>query len=257
MRFFRLMAVLMLPMVFGCTPTGSAPETDYADMSVVAGEQLKAIDPIVGSTVSIRVSIDNDTEECSGVLIADDIVLSSAHCFIDSRRNVSVGFGLKRNKKSISVKRIETHPSFHPNSKGVGNYDVAVLRLRKLAPKEIPRAQLRQAGVRMKVGDVFLTSGFGSTDGSEEGGNGRLHKAVLQVKTLSAIETKSVGVNSKSSICHGDSGGPAYVFEKGRWFLWGINKGVSNQTCSGASVHFELASVHPWLNAAVARLRAK
>jgi secreted trypsin-like serine protease len=254
-RFNRLLTILIAPAVFGCSATNSTEHADSADLAVVSGEELKAIDSVVGPTVSLTIR-GEEIEECSGVLIASDIVLSSAHCFIDSRRDVRVGFGLKRDRKAISVRSLEIHPSFHPNKMGVGNYDVAVLRLRKNAPANIPRAQLRAAGVRMKVGDVFVTSGFGSTDGSEDGGNGRLHKAALQIKSLSAIETRSAGLNSKSSVCHGDSGGPAFVFENNRWFLWGINKGVSVRNCSGESIHFELASIHPWLNSAVARLRA-
>lgn len=216
-----------------------------AGLALEGGSPARAGDPLAHATVSIQSigPIRNGrvrVRECSGVLIARDLVLTAGHCLeeVSSAERIGVFFY----KGSVPVAEVSTVRAFsrHPqyrrgweNSEGEAETrqreiaaDLALLRLSAPAP----------AG--------YEPVALSASPGAAQGGSGRLAAAglsgtgptarsgLLKTSNVSTIRftdgaPRIAFANAAGGrACVGDSGGPVAVLDGKTPRLWGVISAV-------------------------------
>lgn len=158
---------------------------------------------------------------CTGTLIADDVVLTAAHCVRDwwgdvlSAHEVRFVVGQDAKQPELTFGVESLHP--HPDYQGESSHDVAVLVLSggvagsglDLLPIPASQTPLDASFVGERVQNV----GFGATHDNENN-----HKRFWTVEEVTQVLPGELVVygGGVSSVCWGDSGGPSfYLFEQG------------------------------------------
>ncbi len=130
---------------------------------------------------------------CSGALVAEDVVLTAAHCIDDDWPVL----GLELAGALVDVRGTRAHPSW--STERPGEHDLALVYLS--APSEL--APLDLASQEPQFGDLVTTYGFGQVDDGVEPGLRSVQGEVSNVfPWFVAVE----GFGGRP--CHGDSGGP-------------------------------------------------
>jgi trypsin len=160
---------------------------------------------------------------CGGSLIADDIVLTAAHCagafdgevYVGPNQQYSTAGGAER----IAVQAEVPHPNYNSNTEA---YDFMLLKLaRPVSNPNLKPVPLNRNGSNPAPSDVLTVIGFGATS---ENGNGSNQLKQVNVDAISyntcnqqyggdiineLMLCAGVTGGGKDS-CQGDSGGPIF-----------------------------------------------
>lgn len=191
---------------------------------------------------------------CSGTLVAPNIVLTAAHCLVDFAtqlhttadhiaNNTRVGFGLSVGSDTDSngvefqdVKTYAVHPDYVNGS--VSNVrqamsDVAVLKLRRNAPSSAVPAKLITDGSLVQSGVSVTVEGFGYTSINPVERATAMNRLSFVIGSPHFNPTQFVvGGTATMSLCHGDSGSPAYLkLADGSYGILGVAS-WTNPACS-------------------------
>jgi hypothetical protein len=178
------------------------------------------------------VSIENGIGElCSGAVIAQDLVLTAAHCMTDRASYRVVGVNRAFRPQSFRVMATAIHPAFVPGTtpRTQPGVDLAILKLeRPLGPDYTP-LDPRLTG-RIDRGGAVTIAGFGVL--SE-----RLRRTARTLRQTNLVSLGPVEVANRVVIvvdqnnlaevtgagaCRGDSGGPVVAGSRGSYQLLGI-----------------------------------
>ncbi len=191
---------------------------------------------------SIGALLQNGSNFCTGTLIAEDVVLSAAHCALNSSwwgaRSVistnGVTFGLGKDMKNpthkIAVKQIIPHPSYNGNT---ASNDVALFILKEKATKYIPSLKpipMNKSSLENFKGQIVQNVGYGSTEDNDY--NTKRFWTTEEVKDVTTYDF-TVNGKGKSSVCFGDSGGPSLFAIDNQIYIvgtvsWGDQSCVDN-----------------------------
>lgn len=195
---------------------------------------------------------------CSGTVIAQDIVLTAAHC-VPPGADYKVIVPGETPSRLLDVKRIASHPQF--NLQAIlahrASADVALMQLttplpasKAPAPPGAPLIPV-QPGSRLTIAGVGVaTRGDGKTGGSIRAADlvvtGK--PGTLQIRLADPL---TMNLREGLGACTGDSGAPAFEMQSGRAVIVGVvswSTGANNNDgCGGLTGVTPLVLYRDWI----------
>lgn len=235
---------------------------------------------IVGSETAVGPNGQQGTQQfiCTGSIIANDLVLTAAHCLGSSGNAVlQVAFRSSINGPGPIVGVIaQTRPQDYvslANSSPVDQDDVGLLRLAQPIPAGYAPAHILTDLSVLQSGTPVLLAGYGidvpvaPTDPKDPGGAGVLREVQQQILNPHYGNTEVlVSLANGRGACHGDSGGPAFIQSGGVLYLFGVTSRLTSDDpeirngnrvlveCSVDMVYTNLLTRGAWINSAAAQL---
>lgn len=231
--------------------------------AIVSGQDVALDDPISRFTVRIKVIGGLDPEGCSGSIVDEHTILTSAHCFegvdlynLDNLRKSTVEFRVGERAEVRSMRKVIPHPRW--NSRIDQSNDIALVRFRG----ELPNTAQIVAGIEAPLtpndGDSVIIAGYGQTSAEGIGESGTLKKGQLAATSGGAKPGKDLLVlKGASALCQGDSGGPALLQKDGKLTLIGVNEGVETIMCTGRSAVTRIMDHIDWIREKIRVLEGK
>jgi V8-like Glu-specific endopeptidase len=238
-----LAAMLLLT---GCGAHGK----DASQLAISHGHvvQAGATGPEAFATVGLEIVGRGTNGTCSGALLADDLVVTAAHCVIAGTR-IFAHFDRDFGQEGTAVTAHAVNPAYDTRSPvgGLPLHDVAVLRLEEKVGGAHHALALIGAD-KLRAGQQVRLAGYGITDLGDDD------------RTLRYVDTTYVGPDEDGRLqiedaqrrgaCSGDSGGPLYAKSGDSWYLAGVLSG-GPIPCRGINVYTPLAAHRDFLAKAV------
>jgi secreted trypsin-like serine protease len=229
-----------------------------AEVRIEGGQLVAPDDPIARSTVVLWM---DGYPGCTGSIIAQDLVVTAAHCLSGNIRSLelSFSFDLKDLKASDKVRAsgYRIHP-IYMKGQSVGG-DIALVRFEGEIPLRFAPAKVIPSQVdKIKSGATVVVAGYGSlTD--HPSFSSRMYKISLRVRHMSAggAEVITDG-NLERGPRPGDSGGPLFVMIESKPYLAGVtNRGFTSceKECESDNAFAFINAHRAWLMAAAESLR--
>jgi len=200
------------------------------------------------------IAVGSPKGRCTGVVLAQDIVLTAAHCIVPGEKfwvGDSIGGGSQSLAPSplSAVDEIVSHPLW--SRKDAGSPDLAILKLATPLPDRFIPATL---GARhLAEGDSLIAAGYGKASADETRPPLVLRMVLLRVTQAFrgwAILT-SVGEDLAGG-APGDSGGPLFAY-RGMHTLVGLIVSVSDKRTRAVA----LAAHYGWIKETQEKLGAR
>ena len=219
-------------------------------------------DPARVSTVALTnaEAFSNGKSFCTAVLIEPSILLTAAHCVFDedtkgaTSEKIIVVFSTKVGASDAEIRdvaAIEVNPTYQydllrdgedPEKKPMN--DLAVIRLSEAAPSTYQPVQIVPENTKYSKDQELILAGYGVTETRTRNDTGTLREVAVDIvkddtagKVL-IVKGPDLGVTAivppendnaepttrpaDGGACAGDSGGPAYLHSRSRWFVAGI-----------------------------------
>ena len=230
------LALLVLPLLYG-GPSSALVGADLADRT------LQRFTVVVASAKG----------RCSGVVLAQDIVLTAAHC-VQAASKLQVGGnpggGYQTLPPSALSPVIETvqHPLY--KSTDAGSPDLAILKLAKPLPGRFIPAVINPRGLH--VGADLIAAGYGKGSANDPTAGPVLRMVLLRVSDTIKGWVILVSVREDpSGAGSGDSGGPVFAY-RGMHSLVALMVGVSQKRTKAVA----LAAHYDWIKQTMRKLSA-
>lgn len=239
-------------MVLARIPSGSTALEEIANWRIVGatdeivGGQITTANPAVGKVIG--------RGGCSGTLIAENFVVTAAHC-LEGVADAGARFIFDDGREFQSI-LIFIHPKYKSNGQFIGPNDIALVKLENsvtgVAPMEIDRA-----GV--PIGEPVTMVGYGY--GGDIGGPvdnrfGTNREGFNDVDAIDAVFDGTITLITEAgeaTTASGDSGGPSLVNRGGELVVASVNSGGTvAKVIGGRSVQTRVAAYAPWIDATIA-----
>lgn len=238
---FHFLILIALVLLLGCVQDQQAGPMGAGDSpGVVGGEAPKASISGWSSTVKVRRF---GRMHCTGTLIGPRLVLTAAHCLRNSVSNdFEIVFPSAPGRTRLVVAH-KVHPEYRRKiyregdlGRNGGASDLALMLLDMNAP---PSAQIAQLPAQpLSAGQFVLRIyGYGRTSMNQDDGDILRTVEVLGKVAEGSRDKISIDQRQGKGLCHGDSGGPLFIYEKDKAILVGITSGADRwQTDNGKLV---------------------
>jgi secreted trypsin-like serine protease len=208
----------------------------------------RAIVTIIGSRGSF----------CTGSLIAQDLVLTAAHCVLPGA-DYKVILPGETPPRLLDIKRVASHPQFNVQAilAHRASADVALLQLASPLPASKAPAPLGATVIPITAGARLTIAGVGVTRRGDGKSGGTIRAADLAVTgkpgTLQIRLADPLTNNTREGLgaCTGDSGAPAFEMQGGRAIIIGVvswSTGANNTGgCGGLTGVTPLTLYREWI----------
>jgi secreted trypsin-like serine protease len=195
---------------------------------------------------------------CSGSVIAQDLVLTAAHCVLPGAEYKVIVPG-ETPPRLLEIRRVASHPQFNVQSIMAhrASADVALLQLAAPLPASKAPAPLGAPVIPIAVGARLTIAGVGVTRRGDGKTGGTIRAADLAVTgkpgTLQIRLADPLANNVREGLgaCTGDSGAPAFEMQGGRATIVGVvswSTGANNTDgCGGLTGVTPLTLYREWI----------
>ncbi len=202
------------------------------------------------------VLVTSSGQDCSGTLIARDLVLTAGHCVAGGG-----DFSVRAGGRMIAVSQIVLHPAFRTDTYQTRrpSPDMAILKLSASVPRPLRPVQLAADKAFPPRGTAYVIAGYGEANEGD-----RRIGTLRAVRLLSAGTTGGIMLRltplknaGPSGSCTGDSGGSAYRSEDGKLVLHGVIAwagGKDGRNCGIVTGIVLVALQLDWIRATAKRL---
>lgn len=211
---------------------------------IVGGKTVRAYDADANrSVLLIWEDAKGGQHLCSSTLIADQTLLTAAHCVNEAVKmqavfytDVTCDSGYQRSQHAINADKMVFHPEYKADISSLGvfdeNIDLALVHLERKAPERYPIFKI-SVNPEELASDIFLY-GYGVT-GTYEKDPMLLRKTVI--KRVDSKGEPNILFNNKAlffdqqsgnGVCSGDSGGAGLMDDNGELVVASVNSEVFN-----------------------------
>lgn len=205
------------------------------------------------------VFVTSRAQDCSGTLIAPDLVITAAHCVAKGG-----SFSIRSGAGSIAVTLVVVHPAFRSDSYATHkpSPDLAILKLASPVSLPMRPAKLATNKAFPPHGTPFVVAGFGEgTEGDRRIGTFRAAQ-LINAGTTGGIMLRLHAPKGMTGVgsCTGDSGGSAYRVENNVLVLYGVVAwagGRPGNNCGAVTGIVLVANQIDWILTTAKRLGSK
>ncbi len=250
------------------------------EFGIIGGNPAQAGDPIASSTILIVGELAPTTAGgkpeqyiCTGSLLADDTVVTAAHCVAEdinnpvNPANMRLVFGLAVTPQTTTLPPLRTPTGYlyAPGWQGAVNgaesgsdtHDIAVIHFDGGLPPGYAPATLLPASDPITPGMQVTLAGYGVDNGVKDTGAGTL-RIVHNVPVEQMLGRTEVVMDQTGGVgsCSGDSGGPAFLKVNGQELLWGVTS-RGDQTCAQVGIYTMISPYMSFIKGAEQSLRSQ
>lgn len=218
---------------------------------IVGGQTVRAFDPDSNRSVLLIYEDAKGAQHlCSSTLIADQTLLTAAHCVNEAIKiqavfytDVTCDSGYQRSQHAIPADKAISHPDYNSDINSLSvfdeNIDLALVHLKYKAPAHYPIFRIA-TNPESLTSDVYLY-GYGVT------GTFNKDPMLLRKTTIPRMDAdnqsniffnaKALFFDQKSGtgVCSGDSGGAGLMNDNGELVIASVNSEVFNDDPSNDS----------------------
>ena len=196
---------------------------------------------LVGATVAILDSETGTSPFCSGMLLDENLIATAAHCVIDANGNVKnniwispAGADLSTSPKLTTAAQVFSVAGWKNTTSYVRSDDIAFVTTKNSLGKPIFSKILNQAEVKALYGQSVILSGYGRKGTLQAASQKPLF---LQQRVIDWVidafpfgtYTHVVATDTETP-CPGDSGGPIFKEDAGKYYAVGVIAGGNGCT---------------------------
>lgn len=248
----------------GCGLQKSSSVSEQSFEAIVGGLDLNSADKNSQNIINSVVALydEGSGEYCTGVLVADNVVLTAAHCVGSVPEALTIIFETEVHKLRPTrrfVDKAEVSPYWSTRrSNDKDRADIALLHFSGSMPTNYRPVKFLTKPELLVKGTRVLIAGYGVNDANFDLGAGILRAASMKIddERFSASEI-SVDQRSNMGACRGDSGGPGFIEVNKQIYLWGvIARGISdsNRTCDQFAALTKTSAHAAWLERMIQKM---
>ena len=255
---------LIALMGISVTLSAKAESFGFDVNEIVGGTTVKSSDPVAASTVLLLAKPSSGEYLCTGSLIAQDIIVTAAHCVAAAASEIQIVFGLSIDSNSwnptssdvvMPITGYLANPHYQgENFQGNDMGDIAIIHINRPLPAGFRPAVVLPSSISLSPGQPTLLAGYGITSGITQKGAGTLRQVTVPILDSVGSTEESIDESHRKGSCSGDSGGPAFVQSGGQLYLWGVTS-RGDQNCQREGIYTRINTYSAWINQAAAQLR--
>jgi hypothetical protein len=244
---------MKLSLLFSLTLLSTLARAD-----IVGGVDIQPQDPINASTAALyEPGPKGEGSLCTASVIGPHTAVTAAHCVSPGRTKPVVIFGndIRSPQREVRpVSKVVVNPNWAKRrGTGMDQGDIALVKFTGGLPEDYHPVPMLQTDRALRKGRTVTLAGYGISNAAEKTGAGILRKTQVKIDGPRSGKSEMILDQTRGhGACHGDSGGPAFVRQRGQVILAGVtNRGYPDSApddCRHKVVYTKVSSYAPWID---------